>query len=275
MLELGCGNAFHSYLLAGRFRRVIATDLMKRDARTHTIGLEQARSLAKILDVKNLRIMGASADALPLADESIDFVFSSNVLEHVPDQKRAVEEIYRVLRPGGKCLTIVPAAMERVYNVPVSYILIVQSVFRGLRSHLRNASKTRDEFTQASSGIPAAGTPAQRGFWDKARRFLGVHFPGFPFPNPHGEYSSSTEEFLAHRPGRWLRLFEEGGFRVDRSFTTILAPHTLGMAVSPDFAYWVARSGWPVTRLLGHRKGFKSLGTSFGMLVVRPGGEGP
>jgi SAM-dependent methyltransferase len=222
---------------------------------------------SRILNLRNLHIMGASADALPLADESVDFVFSSNVLEHVLDQERAVREICRVLKPGGKCLTIVPAAMERLYNFPVSYILIVHSVVRGLRSHFRGPSGT--------DRAPGGGAPADGGFRHKARRFFRVHFPGLPFPKPHGEYGSSTEEFLAHRPGRWVSLFEEGGVRVDKSFTTILAPHTLGMAVSPGFAYWVARAGWPLTRILGDRPGFKSLGTTFAFLATRPAREMP
>lgn len=38
---------------------------------------------------------------LPVADDSVDVCFSSNVLEHVPDPRRMAEEMLRVTRPGG------------------------------------------------------------------------------------------------------------------------------------------------------------------------------
>lgn len=42
-----------------------------------------------------------SADRLPFADGCFDLVFSSNLLEHVPDVKVVADEMVRVLRPGG------------------------------------------------------------------------------------------------------------------------------------------------------------------------------
>lgn len=268
MLELGCGNAFHSYLLSDRFDFCIATDLHREDPRTHTIGLERARRLAEILDFQQLQVVGATAERLPFASGSIDFVFSSNVLEHVPDRLSTVAEIYRVLRPGGMCLTIVPAAMERVYNLPVSYVRIVHSMALGMRQHLRHKEKE----TAAVPGTErmASSQPPQASFGGKAMGFLGRHYPGFPYPKPHGEYDSSMEEFLAHRPAMWDALFETQPFAVRHRFTTILAPHVLGMGISYGAAYWVARAGQTLTRLLGSHPPFISLGTSYAVLVQRP-----
>jgi SAM-dependent methyltransferase len=45
---------------------------------------------------------------MPLADESYDVVYASHVLEHVPDDRKAVAEIYRVLKPGGMAILPVP-----------------------------------------------------------------------------------------------------------------------------------------------------------------------
>lgn len=44
-----------------------------------------------------------------LADGSVDYVYTLNVLEHIPDDRQALAEIGRVLRPGGRLLVYVPA----------------------------------------------------------------------------------------------------------------------------------------------------------------------
>jgi len=48
------------------------------------------------------------ADNIPVVDESMDAVFAFDVLEHVPDMARAIGEVARVLRPGGKALFHLP-----------------------------------------------------------------------------------------------------------------------------------------------------------------------
>ena len=41
-------------------------------------------------------------------NDYFDFIYCSHVLEHVPDDHKAVKELYRVLRPGGTALIMVP-----------------------------------------------------------------------------------------------------------------------------------------------------------------------
>jgi len=66
-------------------------------------GLEKAHVL-----VPDARLLQADACDLPLADGSVDAVVSANLLEHIPDDGRALAEIARVLRPGGLAVLIVP-----------------------------------------------------------------------------------------------------------------------------------------------------------------------
>ncbi len=56
--------------------------------------------------------------ALPEADNSFDLVLCSHVLEHIPDDKKALQEIYRVLKPSGKAILLVPldAKLEKTYE---------------------------------------------------------------------------------------------------------------------------------------------------------------
>jgi SAM-dependent methyltransferase len=60
---------------------------------------------------------------LPFADQSYDLVFASHVLEHIVDDKKAVSEIRRILKPGGIAILPVPIVGNQTveYSVPNSY----------------------------------------------------------------------------------------------------------------------------------------------------------
>lgn len=62
----------------------------------------------------------ASATRLPFADESVDGVVSEYVLEHVPDAALAIEEIRRVLKPGGLVYVALPF-LEPYHESPNDY----------------------------------------------------------------------------------------------------------------------------------------------------------
>jgi SAM-dependent methyltransferase len=49
-----------------------------------------------------IRVVAGSADHLPLEDASVDAAVASLVLCSVPDQRRALAELFRVVRPGGE-----------------------------------------------------------------------------------------------------------------------------------------------------------------------------
>ena len=55
---------------------------------------------------RDVRILDATAESLPLADHSVDTVVATFVLCTVDDPQRALDEIHRVLRPGGELLFV-------------------------------------------------------------------------------------------------------------------------------------------------------------------------
>jgi ubiquinone/menaquinone biosynthesis C-methylase UbiE len=99
MLELGCGAGRMTRSFAGRFGRVLAFDVSSEM-------LQRARST--LLESGNVEwIQGNGADLAGAAGESVDFVFSYLVLQHLPEQDLAcnyIREVLRVLKPGGVCL---------------------------------------------------------------------------------------------------------------------------------------------------------------------------
>jgi SAM-dependent methyltransferase len=54
------------------------------------------------------RLLAGQAEALPFASSAFDMVLSNEVLEHVTDDRQAMREIMRVLRPGGRLILFVP-----------------------------------------------------------------------------------------------------------------------------------------------------------------------
>jgi SAM-dependent methyltransferase len=87
VLDLGSGPGYYSERLAEAGARVVAVDLLSANA-----GSAAARGAQAVV---------ADAGGLPLPAGSVDGVFCSNLLEHVPDPTRILDEIQRVLRPGG------------------------------------------------------------------------------------------------------------------------------------------------------------------------------
>ena len=69
---------------------------------------------SKTLDYTTCDLSSPLADikadicALPFKDQVFDWVLCNHVLEHIPDDKTAMKELFRVLKPGGKALLQVP-----------------------------------------------------------------------------------------------------------------------------------------------------------------------
>ena len=78
------------------------------DAVTELVLTEPAEPMAKRLEAKpgDHQVVRAGADALPFPDDSFDTVIATLVLCTVPDQPKALAEIRRVLKPGGRLLFI-------------------------------------------------------------------------------------------------------------------------------------------------------------------------
>jgi SAM-dependent methyltransferase len=97
VLDLGCG--------AGRFVKAL------QDAGADPVGVEIAQEAldraAANAPGADLRLLSEDGD-LPLEHGSVDLVWCSEVLEHVADGGRLLQEARRVLRTGGRLLVTVP-----------------------------------------------------------------------------------------------------------------------------------------------------------------------
>lgn len=95
ILDMGCGPGtnFEHYRPDAHVTAVDYNEHMLRHARQTLLGLREPHAV--------IEIRQADAMALPFRDASFDAYVSTLVLCSVPDLDRAVEEAWRVLRPGG------------------------------------------------------------------------------------------------------------------------------------------------------------------------------
>lgn len=79
-----------------------------RDAGWRVAALEYGADGAQVASERGLPVLRADATLLPVASESLDLVVAFDVLEHLVDDDACVDDIHRVLRPGGTFLVAVP-----------------------------------------------------------------------------------------------------------------------------------------------------------------------
>lgn len=72
------------------------------------LGLEFDFDRARQAHVRSPHIINGAGEALPLPSSTADLILSHEVIEHVQDDRAAVREMIRVLRPGGRILLFCP-----------------------------------------------------------------------------------------------------------------------------------------------------------------------
>jgi ubiquinone/menaquinone biosynthesis C-methylase UbiE len=98
ILDLGSGggiDVFRASKLVGRNGKVIGLDATPEM-------IFRARETAKKYDYQNVEFRLGEIEHMPLESNSVDLVISNCVLNLVPDKRQAFNEIYRILKPGGK-----------------------------------------------------------------------------------------------------------------------------------------------------------------------------
>lgn len=113
LLEIGCGLGTDLVQFARGGALVTGIDLTPRS-------IELAKRRFELAGLPaDLRV--ADAEALPFADESFDVVYSFGVLHHTPDTGRAVDEVHRVLKPGGEMIIMLYAkwSLHVLLGVPL------------------------------------------------------------------------------------------------------------------------------------------------------------
>lgn len=114
VLEIGCGLGTDGAQFAEAGADYTGVDLT--DA-----AVELARKRFELFDLSG-KFQTADAENLPFADESFDLVYSHGVLHHTPETAKAIKEIHRVLRAGGRAMVMLYHRDSYNYRINISVL---------------------------------------------------------------------------------------------------------------------------------------------------------
>jgi arsenite methyltransferase len=103
VIELGCGPGFYSAHLAKRFPDMFVTGADRSENQ-----LTWARKRAVMQRLHNCSFVRVNVLNLPFADGSFDALIASRLFTILPDPDRAIAEMHRVLKSGGRCFIAEP-----------------------------------------------------------------------------------------------------------------------------------------------------------------------
>ena len=103
VIELGCGPGFYSCRLAERFPEINVLGVDRSPKQ-----LTWAREKRTARGLTNCRFKSDNVLELSLPDQSFDTLIASRLFTVLPNRRRAVAEMHRILRPGGRCFIAEP-----------------------------------------------------------------------------------------------------------------------------------------------------------------------
>ena len=163
-LDLGCGFGSYSQILLQHAKTVYGLDIS-----------EEACKVCKALGYSE--VYNTEIDKMPIASDSLDLVFTSEVLEHVLDYEQMLKEIYRVLGNNGQLVLTTTCYSTSIFVAVIHEQFSWRDYFSYIRGYFNK--KSREQFVRKF-----------------CFQFLGGHYHGF-------------------LPGELLNKIEEIGFVIE------------------------------------------------------------
>lgn len=111
LLDIGCGFGRHSYEALRRGADVVSSDFSFPELVEVEQTVSAMHSYGELPDGVSSSSCNGDVTRLPFPDGSFDRIIASEILEHIEDDEGAIEELVRVLRPGGTFAATVPATL--------------------------------------------------------------------------------------------------------------------------------------------------------------------
>lgn len=160
VLDLGCGFGRHAYEAFRRGARVVACDMSATEL------VEVRKTFQAMVEYGEAPAAGLAATAcgdatrLPFPDATFDRIIASEVMEHIPDDLAALDELTRVLRPGGVLAVTIPAWLPEVICWKLSDEYHAPKAAGG---HVRIYTETELRAKMAGAGLEPGGSHLEHG----------------------------------------------------------------------------------------------------------------
>lgn len=101
VLDIGCGNGAYTLDIARKADFVVGIDIEQER-------LKYAKKIVGEQALKNIELLLMSAEDLSFPDNYFDLVTMIEVIEHIPDQDKALQNVRRVLKSDGRLVIFAP-----------------------------------------------------------------------------------------------------------------------------------------------------------------------
>lgn len=108
VIDVGCGAGRHAFEAYRRGADVVAFDHDEAELRSVDTILRAMAETGEAPAAASARVVVGDALKLPYADQTFDCVIASEILEHIPQDDAAIDELIRVLKVGGTLAVSVP-----------------------------------------------------------------------------------------------------------------------------------------------------------------------
>lgn len=185
ILEIGAGAGWQAKQLADRGFKVTAIDIPQ----------------SRYNSFQEWNVIDYDGHHIPLPDQSVDVIFSSNVLEHIPHIDEFMIEMRRVLRPGGIAVHVMPTTLWRFITTGTFYVQRLKLLLDKVKGARR--MENSENVSGGESASVAKGPLAQ------LRRAA--------LPTCHGVRGTVLSELYYFSRSFWLKTFSAGGWHVAAS----------------------------------------------------------
>ena len=124
ILEIGCGRGY--------------TTQKVQHIAPQTFGIDLNTKAIQNGVAQNLRVM--NAESLEFPDNTFDKIYSFHTIEHIPNVAKALSEMARVVKPGGKIMLVYPAEPIRGMFSMFAAAVLLRNPFRSREIHLHKLS---------------------------------------------------------------------------------------------------------------------------------------
>lgn len=188
LLDVGCGQGRSFRLLRDAFA---PSRMIGLDADPHSVVLSRTEATREGIDVE---LMACDCASIDLPDASVDMVFCHQTFHHLVEQERALDEFWRVLKPGGLLLF---AESTRAY--------IDTWVIRWFFRHPMHVQKSADEYIAMlrTRGFEFGDAQVSLPYlwWSRSKDFGLLERWGIKAAPPIGKREETLVNVAARKPG--------------------------------------------------------------------------